>query len=100
MKRSAPNGRTLAREAGASLMELLVVLSIATVVTTFSVGLFGRSKENFDRQNAARQFKNMLERARFDAVKRRAGAGQFSNLKVLSPTSYSYTVDLNQNGLI
>jgi len=81
-------------------MELLVVLSIAAVVTTFSVSLFGNSKSNFQRQNAARQFKNYLERARFDAVKRRATGGQFSTVKVLSSTSYSYTLDLNQNGTI
>lgn len=81
-------------------MELLVVLTIIAVVTTFSVSLFGNSKSNFQRQNAARQFKNYLERARFDAVKRRAGAGQFSTVQVLSSTSYSYTIDLNQNGTI
>jgi Tfp pilus assembly protein FimT len=81
-------------------MELLIVLSIAAVLVTFAVGLFGRSRDNFQRQNSARQFKNLLERARFDAVKRRAGAGQFSAVKLLSATSYTYTIDLNQNGLI
>ena len=81
-------------------MEMLIVLSIAAVVTTFSVGLFASSKSNINRQNAARQFKNFLERARFDAVKRRATAGQYSVVKVLSSTSYSYAIDSNQNGTI
>jgi prepilin-type N-terminal cleavage/methylation domain-containing protein len=98
MKNSTEKCRKVRQQKGASLIELMVVLSIAAVVTTFSVSLFGRSKENFQRQNTARQFKNYLERARFDAVKRRATAGQLSNVKVLSSTSYSYTLDLNQNG--
>lgn len=86
---------------GASLMELLVVLSIAAVLATFSVALFGRSRDSFQRQNAARQFKNFLERARFDAVKRRASsASQLSSIRVINATSYSYTIDLNQNGVI
>jgi Tfp pilus assembly protein FimT len=81
-------------------MELLVVLSVMAIVTTFSIGLFGRSKDSFSRQNAARQFKNMLERARFDAVKRRATSGQFSTVKVINSTTYNYSIDLNQNGTI
>jgi Tfp pilus assembly protein FimT len=82
-------------------MELVVVLSIAAVLATFSVALLGRSRDSFQRQNAARQFKNFLERARFDAVKRRANAASdLSKIRVLSQTSYSYAIDLNQNGVI
>lgn len=86
-------------ESGVSVMELLIVLVITMIVATMAVALFGRSTENFERQNAARQFKNFLERARFDSVKRNAtDQDQMATVRVLSATSFSYTIDQNQNG--
>ncbi len=62
-------------------MELLIVLAIAAVLVTASVALFGRTTANIQRQNAARQFKNYLERARFDSIKRRANLpAQMANI--------------------
>lgn len=88
-------------QAGASLAELLIVVAIAAVLSTFAAALFGRSDSNFRRQNIAREFKVSLERARFDSVKRRAsGVADMSTVKILSATSFSYTTDLNQNGKI
>jgi type II secretory pathway pseudopilin PulG len=88
-------------ERGASIIEIVIILTIAAILTTFAVTLFGRSKDNFNRQNIAREFKVSLERARFDAVKRRPStAAEMSRVKVLSATSFSYTIDRNQNGTI
>lgn len=96
MKRCKMHGQS-----GVSIMEVLIVLVIAAILLTVSVALFGNSSDNFKRQNAARAFKNYLERARFDSVKRRATtAADMANVKVLSPTSFSYTIDRNQNGTI
>lgn len=88
-------------QAGASLTELLIVIAIAAVLSTFAAALFGRSDSNFRRQNIAREFKVSLERARFDSVKRRASSvADMSTVKILSATAFSYTTDLNQNGRI
>ena len=82
-------------------MEVLMVLVIVAIILGLAVTLLGRSKDIIQRQNSARQFKNYLERARFDSVKRRASdASQMATIRVLSATSYSYTIDLNQNGRI
>jgi prepilin-type N-terminal cleavage/methylation domain-containing protein len=88
-------------QAGFSLVELMIVIVIAAVITTFAVMRFTSSKDNLQRQNVAREFKNSLERARFDAVKRRPGStSDMSTVQVLSATSFSYTIDRNQNGVI
>ncbi len=88
-------------EGGFSLLELLIVLTIAAILTTFSVLIFGTSRENLHRQNVAREFKISLERARFDAVKRRPSTvADMSIVRVLSSTSFSITIDRNQNGVI
>lgn len=88
-------------EFGASIMEVMIVMVVAAIMTTAAVSMFGRSRDIYNRQNAARQFKNMLERARFDSVKRRAATpAQMAKIIILSANSYSYTLDLNQNGII
>ena len=88
-------------QAGFSIIELLIVITIAAVLTTFAIVRFAGARENFQRQTVAREFKNSLERARFDSVKRRpASTSDMSVVRVLSATSFSYTTDRNQNGVI
>ena len=88
-------------QAGFSIVELMIVITIAVILTTFAVVRFAGARENFQRQNVAREFKNSLERARFDAVKRRpSSTSDMSVVRVLSATSFSYTTDRNQNGVI
>ena len=58
------------RQAGVSLIEVLIVLVIVAVLVTIAIAQFSRPKEVFQRQNIAREFKVALERARFDSVKR------------------------------
>ncbi len=82
-------------------MELLIVLAIAAILVTASVSLFGRSKSVIQRQNAARQFKNYLERARFDSIKRRASVpAQMASLQILNSSRFTVTLDGNQNGIL
>lgn len=88
-------------ERGASVMELVIVLSISLILLTFAVAQFGGADDNLHRQNVARELKVSLERARFDSVKRRPGsAADMSKVTILSSTSFSYTADFNQNGQI
>jgi Tfp pilus assembly protein FimT len=88
-------------QSGKSVMEMLIVMVVITVLVTFAVTQFGDSKTNLQRQNLAREFKVNLERARFDSVKRRATAVEtMAYVKIISPTSFTVTTDLNQNGLL
>ena len=98
---SLMNNSESSSKAGFSIVELLIVITIAVILTTFAVIRFTGARENFQRQNVAREFKNSLERARFDAVKRRpTSTSDMSVVRVLSATSFSYTTDRNQNGVI
>src|SRR5580765_5568202 len=86
-------------QSGASIIELLIVLAIIAILFTLAAAQFGRSGENFERQNITREFKISLERARFDSVKRHANVvAQESRVTITSATDFNYATDLNQNG--
>ena len=88
-------------QSGFSVIETLIVLVVAAILVTFAVSRFGRSGDNFARQNIAREFKVDLERARFDSVKRRASVcANMSRVTINNATSFSVTTDLNQNGTL
>lgn len=96
MKRSRLNSQS-----GVSVMEMLIVLAVVAIIVTFAVSRFGRSGDNLQRQNIAREFKVSLERARFDSVKRRANVcADMSRVTINDATSFSLTTDLNQNGTL
>jgi prepilin-type N-terminal cleavage/methylation domain-containing protein len=59
-------------ESGFSLVELLVVVMIIVIVASVALMSGRNANQSFKRQNAARELKAALERARFDSVKRRA----------------------------
>src|SRR4051794_29974464 len=93
-----PNRRS---ESGKSLTETLMVLVIATIIVTFAISQFGQSKDKFQRQNVAREFKVDLERARFDSIKRHATeTTKMAFVRLNSANSFSVATDMNQNGLI
>lgn len=87
------------RQAGHSLAEVMIVLVVLGILLSLAVVQFGRSRENLDRQNIAREFKVSLERARFDSVKRHANVcSDMSQVTISSATSFSVSTDLNQSG--
>jgi prepilin-type N-terminal cleavage/methylation domain-containing protein len=65
------------KEAGVSLVELLVVMVIIAIVMTMAILSRGDANELFQRQNASGELKIAFERARFDSVKRRADVEPF-----------------------
>ncbi len=101
---AAMKQKNMSSQGGFSLLELLVILVIASIIAVFALTSLGRANENLDRQNLARHFKISLERARFDSVKRRAtstsGPTAMARVKILNDTSFTVTTDLNQNGAI
>ena len=68
---SMSNTRT-GTQSGFSIIELVIILAVISILMTIAVITFGGAKVDLQRQSIAREFKNYLERARFDSVKRRA----------------------------
>ena len=75
----------------------MIVLSVSALLAGLAVTQLAGAKGNLTRQNIAREFKNSLERARFDSVKRRAGdEPNMAVVTVVNATSYMVTTDQNQ----
>jgi prepilin-type N-terminal cleavage/methylation domain-containing protein len=89
----------LHRESGVTLVELLVVVTIITIVAALALMQRGSANEQFQRQNVSQQLKVAFERARFDSVKRRAVGGSAPMAEVLvasnSVTLRTYRTDVN-----
>lgn len=88
-------------ESGVSILEVLIVLVIGAILISVTVAQFGNSKVQLQRQNIAREFKNNLERCRFDSVRRRAvDINNMSRIVILSQTKYEVWLDSNSDGII
>lgn len=88
-------------QSGNSLIEALIVVAIGGIVVALAVMRVTNAQANLDRQNIAREFKVSLERARFDAVKRRAiDAPELTRITLVSATVYKILIDANQNGIL
>jgi prepilin-type N-terminal cleavage/methylation domain-containing protein len=85
---------------GASVIEVLIVVTIIAILAAFAIARFGTAKENFDRRNIAREFKVSLERARFDSVKRRANVCTDMSGVTVNTTNFTLMTDMNQNGTL
>lgn len=86
------------REAGVSLVELLVVVAIIAVVASLALMQRGSANEQFQRQNISRELKVVLERARFDSVKRRAANTVLQASVTVNATSFTLVTDVNMDG--
>ncbi len=93
------NKKRFVSQSGKSLVELLLVLVISAILVTMALTRNDRAQSNLQRQNFAREFKNNLERARFDSVKRRPSTNsQMSQITISGETNYNVLTDTNQNG--
>jgi Tfp pilus assembly protein FimT len=99
-KKCVGNNWDFNSQSGKSMVELVVVLVIVVIIATFAVAQFASSKTQMNRQNLARQLKVMMERARFDSVKRRASTAATQAKVVVDQSWFSVATDLNENGII
>jgi len=84
----------LNKAAGFSLLEMLVVVALITVVSSFAILSFRKSNRNFRLAGATRSLSGYLEKARLDAVRRHGGA----SININSETSYTVNVDFDGSG--
>lgn len=91
--------QTKSSQGGFSLLELLIVLIIIGVLTTFALMQLGSSRVDMQRQRLAREFKIYIERARFDSVKRRPELdSEKAKIVLTGPASFSAYIDFDGDG--
>lgn len=88
-------------QSGKSLVEMLIVLAVGAILVSMAVVRMTSARTNMDRQNVAREFKVNLERARYDAVKRRASvATNMTRITITGTNAYKVWVDSDQDGTL
>src|SRR6266851_232682 len=84
--------RPRSSEQGFSLLQLIVVLVVATIISTGAAMTIQAGRRSLRLANSAHQFAGYMERARTDSVRRRAQAGNESSVQVLNTTTYRVTM--------
>lgn len=85
-----PNKRPkLSNAAGLSLVELLVVITLVALVSSFALVNFAKSNRTFKVAGATRTLSAYLEKARVDSVRRHGGA----TININSTSSYTVNLD-------
>ncbi|HBB89588.1 MAG TPA: hypothetical protein DC047_18435 [Blastocatellia bacterium] len=86
---------------GFTVVELLIVVSIVSVVSGFALMQITRARQVMARENAARQFGSYLEKARVDSLRRHpAASAQMAQVSIINATFYSVTIDADGNGTL
>jgi prepilin-type N-terminal cleavage/methylation domain-containing protein len=90
-----------AAQDGFTVLELLIVVSIISVVCGFALMQITRARQGMIRENAARQLASYLEKARVDSLRRHPSASaQMAQVTLINATFYSVTVDADGNGTL
>jgi len=81
---------------GFSVLELLIVVSIISVLSGFALMQISRARQVMIRENAARQFAGFLEKARVDSIRRHPmTSAQMAQVSIINATFYTVTIDAN-----
>jgi len=83
---------------GFSVLELLIVVSMLSVVAGFALMQVTNARQVMARENAARQFAAFLEKARVDSLRRNPrSSAQMAQVSLVGDAT-SYTVAIDTNG--
>lgn len=88
-------------ERGFSLIQILIVMSIIAVISTFALMGFAAARAGQRRVNSVRMLSSYLEKARVDSVRRRADGtadNPLASVTIVNATSYSVSLDFDSNG--
>lgn len=86
--------KNLSRQRGAGIIELVIVVAIASIISAFALLQIRSSRSALRVQNSVRQLASYMEKARVDAVRRHGTSSvTFSNTR-----TYSVTMDFNNSG--
>lgn len=88
------------REHGFSMVQVLIVLALVAIVTTFGAIGVVKARSQMRLNRSVREFASWAEKARGDSVRRHAmGAGRAS-LRLNDATTYTVSMDFDRNGTI
>lgn len=79
---------------GFTLLEVMIVMTIIAIVSTFAVLGITRSRNSMGLQNSARLFASYLEKARLGAIRR----NEATNIDITGPSTYTVTMDFDGTG--
>src|ERR1041385_5203158 len=82
------------RDRGVGMVELVIVLAIVAIVSTFALLQIRSSRSALRVQNSVRQLASYMEKARIDAVRRHGT----STVTFTNTRTYSGTMDFNNSG--
>jgi prepilin-type N-terminal cleavage/methylation domain-containing protein len=86
---------------GFSIVELLIVTVVVLTLSTTALFTIRRAHIDFQRQNLAKDFKTLLDRARYDSIKRRAvNFNDRAKVIINNKRSMSLISDMNQDGTL
>jgi Tfp pilus assembly protein FimT len=86
--------KNLSRQRGAGIIELVIVVAIASIISAFALLQIRSSRSALRVQNSVRQLASYMEKARVDAVRRHAT----STVTFSDTRTYSVTMDFNNSG--
>jgi prepilin-type N-terminal cleavage/methylation domain-containing protein len=89
------DSRSTAKQRGFTLTQMVIVIAIISVVTTFGVLGIRTARAEFQHQSNARLFASYVEKARADAIRRHASGGQVSSIETFGPETTAYAVTMD-----
>ena len=86
---------TAKHEQGFTIAQMVITLTIISIISTFGVLGIRKARAQFQLQSAARLFATYVEKARLDAIRRHAAPGEESSIETFGPgtTDYAVTMD-------
>lgn len=87
----------LCSAAGFSVVELLVVIAVVAIISTFALTSFQKSSRTFNVAGATRNLTAYLEKARVDSVRRHVTDGS-ARVDINSASSYTVHIDFSGGG--
>ena len=102
MLKSKANSKMMRTGGGFSAIELLIVVTILSVITGFGVMGIKNAKASIRLSGAAREYGSYIERARLHAIRSHADdASQRANVAINeNQTSYNVNLDLDGDGVL
>jgi prepilin-type N-terminal cleavage/methylation domain-containing protein len=86
---------------GFSVLELLIVVSMISVLAGFALMQVAGARRVMARENAARQFAAFLEQARVDSLRRHPmSSGQMGQISLVNSTFYTVAIDADGDNIL
>jgi Tfp pilus assembly protein FimT len=96
-----PDKPKLNRAAGISVIELLLVILIIGIVSSFALARFLTATRSVKLSGATRTLSTYLEKARVDSIRRHGVVGvNAANVNINSATSYTVNIDFASTGVV